>query len=335
MKKRDNSIDQFRGLAVVIMIASHSITYFSNSPTLSEFKIFLNSLAFISFLFISGAASYYSLNSKHQSIDKLIHRSLQIYLAFSLIGLIGLVFSGSLGFRSSFNLLILNFLPKFAEFLPTFLLFGLISYSLTNHLKHIYKSYLLTILVSCVSFLLGFYLYRLEVPDSLSIYKGYFAGHHKLPVFPVLQYFPVFLLGISTTHTLKSKPGQVNKYFKFLTGLLLTTLLIQALLSGANFNLLSSRFPPTLGFILRGSVFVLWGYLAVKILDRKNSLLEFWGKHSLEMLVIHVLLLFGYKRFTGWQTDSILVQIVLFFILIFLCTLIVRIYNRREIQLKL
>lgn len=320
--KRIQSIDQLRGIAVLIMILSHSITFFAGTQIsyLHNSKLILNTFAFTTFLFVSGMSSYISIKNRPLTKTKLLYRTSLIYLGYLIISITTVL---PKLFKVDFietiqlliNILFLNYLPKFGEFLVAFIIFGVISFTFRRQLLYISKSLSRVVITSSVSFLLALFLYSIEVTYLPVIYKAYLFGHNSLATFPPLFYLPVFLSGCYlassiTLNKIKNLPANlIQLAYKALT-LLLLVIGVTAVYGNFELSLLNQRFPPSLIFIILTSTTPIFVYWLLEKVPFKAKVLEFFSKNSLNMLISHIVVLYLYDYSIEFQSRSLLFWVI-------------------------
>lgn len=117
---------------------------------------------------------------------------------------------------------------------------------------------------------------------------GLLIGTTAFYCFPVLQYFPIYLLGQSDAR------GFTSKVTNVLIILLMSSALLYAIYQGK----LPNRFPPSLGFILIGlGASRLYKAMASSIYSSLPSSilkeLKRWGTNTLDLLVLSNISIFG------------------------------------------
>lgn len=317
---RSSLIDALRGIAVIGMIVAHGIFFFHDStqPLLNATQGYLNLTIFTLFLFVSGLSTSKWIEKLDtlttvQRIKSITFKIGSLYLGYAMIAIVTNINS----LQKIISSLLLLEPPNFTEYFLLFIGITTILLVFFPLFKKTKSSLLLTIIVSCVCYLLGFLLYPLVLPSFLNNLKAIFAGGQNLLRFPILFYLPVFLLGLWWE---KSKP----LIFFF------SSIIFFALLFVSDVWI---RWPPSLGNLSLGlfiatTLYVVVPVLQIKIVSPVYQLLTILGRHSMDLWILHLLILLGYQRFSGKQfADVFPVCLAIFFLFsltIALSTLTVR-----------
>jgi hypothetical protein len=279
--KRDYHLDTVKGLAVIAMSFVHVNIFFLDSS-----NVVLDSITkwgaiscFSSFLLISGILVGKSISKgKKPSWFKTVKEIFYIYLVYLIIGLLSwYVTKGRLSVPEIDSIIILKELPLLSEYLINFLLLNLLLKLCYGCIKKISKSVILTILISVAVYILGQYLYSIEFFNNVW-FKGLFVGIGDYHYFPLLQYLPIYLLGIYL--------GRKDKktYFIYAFVILLISYFVLKV-----FNLSSwRRFPPSSLFLTQSlliplSILAFLKGFKVKV---RFLIIEHFAKNSLLSLLL-------------------------------------------------
>ncbi len=195
---RNLEIDVIKGLLTLCMIFSHVVVLLHNHQNIMLLRInsyIIIVVAFSGFLFCFGFAAWVAYYQKVDiPWDKVIRTSLKCYCAFVISGVAWAVIVDSkpLEFKLFSDILLIRVLPIYAEFLLTFALAIFIGAVFRNFIKSAtqnWKNLLITIFF-CLAFTFLPTFKKLDPLISVFIGGG---DHHS---FPLIQYLPLYLLGI-------------------------------------------------------------------------------------------------------------------------------------------
>lgn len=328
IEHRLRRLDELRGLAVIGMILAHAIFFFhdNSNPLLRGLQQILNMSVLTFFVYIAGRSASRHLDiHSHIPTRHLIGPTLTrvsiIYIAYVVTALVGLVTSlhqsPELITKNVIPALMLIAPPNFTEYLPLFILITLVSLPMRHIYRYTRQSIWLTILLGGCSYLLGITLYPMVLPPVVNELKELFAGGSNLLRFPLLFYFPIYLLGIWWQHasdhvTQAAHARQAKITIMIACGLVSLGSLILSRIYVVPLLGPYTRWPPSLPYLTTGLVIALTSMLFLPALERIYSRLKdvvaYYGRDALDMLVHHILLLFLYKYFIGTQfSDSVVV----------------------------
>ncbi len=372
-KRRELIIDLFRGLAVAIMIITHVIGIaYDHDKGASDIVYYIGLyggiVSFTSFLFISGVGSYFSyLNNgtlteeeQKKKRGKIIGRALKILIVYYILATLSTVVNTSLYSLPPSTTWITNFaltltfiiVPAFTEFLIAFVFYQL---SLVP-LKRLYRFLLANPIVGLFSmaafYTLGTVLLKIDLhSNELNMLKALLAGHNysfaQLHTFPILQYFPIFMLGI---YFGKFLFGTQDKYKRL--KIILIWIICSFAIAGA-FTIAyryipthvfyplpdEGRFPPSISFLGLSMGLSLFSFAILFIFYKLipnfiKVFIHFLGVNALEMFFFHLVFLFLYKYLTineyrpnGIQHPYLTDIIILYIITLVVCSLLFTIKN--------
>lgn len=352
-----------RGLAVVLMLFAHSVSFFNSMqhPVLRFVGKYGNTIVFTTFLFVSGAVayiSYMSVSSEKkwkEKKNKILIRSAKLLLTYYLVAFfasIKVFYSEGVSQwpRLVYEILLLVRVPSFSEFLIPFVIYGLLIIPFRKILKFIADNYLVMILTGVLVYLIGVIMYSVRIPAPFVYYTSFLSGYSDWFRFPVLQYFPVFILGAFWGGvTLRST--QANK---ILTALVVLGALVLGFLT-INFSAYSAptlevyevgvffnRWPPSVNFILFGLMTVFFGYLVIELtrkIDRVGIVKGFFlflGKEAFSFYVYHIIILYLYRAVFNQKFGNPLIVVALFTLLLVISALIILMASsiRQRVSLK-
>ena len=324
-KGRESNLDVLRAVAIIVMVMAHSVAFFhdfSNS-TLLYLMHFGNTVAFTTFLFTSGAVAYiaYLKNDKKLKTKnkRLLSRLLYLLIGYYVIAIIGNI--------KDFNLIrtiLFIDVPGFTEFILAFVLYGIFLIPFGKFYRFLINNWLISLLFALGLYLVGYLIFPLDFGEIGNSYKSLFAGHQGLFRFPILQYFPVYMLGLHwgkfiLNKNSKSSPGG-QKEISFLVMLVfsLITLIGNVFLLNTG---LFERWPPAPLFLTTSLsfVFVILTILyAVKVTLPKivNRVMIFLGLNAFGVYIYQTIITLTYAIFPNWKFQSPLIITVAFILLI-------------------
>lgn len=337
-KKRFFVLDLIRGLAVFLMIAAHAIYFFHNST--NETLLFLekvgNTFCFTAFLLVSGAVAYIAYinhEEERQKFQKKLLKRILIILAsyFSLALLVSfsqiIQAKGFEKWNIIFDILIFKNVPSYTEFIPPFIIYSLVILIFPKLIKGISRSPFVAAFVSIYLYFTGFLLYKLSVPEFFEPWKAFFAGHENYYRFPVLQYAPIFILGLTwgqllkKTQTLKEKK-EIAKFLAIVSSIGILIAVLAAHFHFKSFDILFLRWPPSITFLLIGITstflisFLFYSFKILRKLHITNDLLLIFGQNAFAFFWVHIFLLSSYQMLGGAKVGSVLIFFILFLMLI-------------------
>lgn len=198
-RHRDATIDVFKGLLTLLMIAAHVIQLLGSSGHAAEaLSLAANLTCFPAFVFCFGFAVHRaylnpSSRGRNQRIAATILKILGAYYLSAGAWLLFVDKEASVG--PLLDVLLFQRIPPYSEFLLAFAATLLIALPLRRALLGIASSDERTIVAACLLLLTTSMPYASIQNPPLSL----FIGSTSFTVFPVLQYFLFFLLGVHTS----------------------------------------------------------------------------------------------------------------------------------------
>lgn len=298
------------------------------------------------FVFVAGATTYFAYLDtpnvyEHHVKPSRVVKLLQCYYLVAFISAIEDFLKLTLDQWPMLAAKILLFiqLPDYSEFLLTFVLFTVIVAFTQGELKFFADSKYKIIGPAIIAYLLGYLVYHHVENYPLAYFTSLFAGHLDWYRFPVLQYMPVFLIGIYVGKLIDKDNFSPNRRI-----LLVIFALIAVVFAIASFyvpNLSSfpylvefGRWPPSLGFLSIGlatSLIFTW-ILSSKIplTNPVEATLSTMGKHALGYYMFHMIL---YELldlvFPNFATSNSLILVLIVILTIFSCHFILQ-HNKEE-----
>ncbi|MBO7747965.1 hypothetical protein I8J29_27610 [Paenibacillus sp. MWE-103] len=302
-RKRESAIDLFKGLLVLGMVYGHTLQFFSDQriyPNGQTVIDFINLITFSGFVFSFGYVSQLAYYRKtfREAAPRMLSAAAKTLGAFYVSGLAYRLFIDGrvLSWANVKPVLLLNDMPGWSEFLWSFTYLMVLGLALFVPLKAL-TARRWTGFAAAALLLLTTYLPY----GSVHVMKlGPLIGTRDFASFPVLQYFPYYLVGMLFAR------HRIVRDWRVLAGAALATgaFLWKWLADGA----LPERFPPSVWWIL-GAALPLYGYyLLARLMERTPApfaAFDAMGRNVLWCLVMSNLLLFSLK---GNQQDNLLLS---------------------------
>lgn len=353
-KLRESSLDIVRGMAVFLMILAHTVAFFHSggNKTLTFLQNIGDTVCFTLFLYVSGATSYYAYISSTKSDWKtkkynLLKRLVLLLFGYYFVAIVSSLHNFKLPPDSSWlnhiaGIILLIKVPGYTEFLIPFLFFGALGLIFKRELRGLSKNLIAIIALSALAYATGTLLYHVDVPSGLTALKSLVVGDKDLYRFPILQYTPVFLLGIASGQILKNTRSHKKKlkFFALSSIPFLFFILISVFVGQiAKFPYTNDfqRWPPAISFLSWGlglSFSLSYILLKMHVKERQGliaRILSYLGAHAFGLYIIHLVILQIQEVSLHYKTNSIPVTIGLFCI-VFTITLVIN--NRKLPQGK-
>lgn len=325
VKQRDVSVDVLRGFAIVFMILGHSIffRFGLTSWPLNMLLNFANNFCYVTFLFTFGYGSYYFMlkpkldKERSQRIrTRIVSLVIMYYVAagLSIMSSYDLsLWNISLIFQELRRVLLFEYFPGFTEYLPSFAIYTAVLY-LAKLSKVKIEKYLqpkmaaLTLVAATIISVatnIAIVLSKVNFPSYIRL----FVGSSSTYDFPVMQYLPVFLLGIVVAKLISTRETQgrlslvVFAYISLLISLILTYSFNITAAYGIKLEMINTglRWPPSLLFLISGIsktmlFFVISIYMVeLKVMNTVWKFLNYMGRRSMGFLLFHLIILFMMK----------------------------------------
>jgi fucose 4-O-acetylase-like acetyltransferase len=291
MNQRNPTIDVLKGMLVFGMVLSHVASLISRYDgfPMKHIWLFTGLITFSGFVFSFGYVCQIAYFSKTLGIvyQRMLITALKPLIAFYISAIYWRAFvDKKLSFGAIADILLLNDIPPFSEFLVSFSLIILVSLLLFAPIQKV--------TASVNSFWIVFTLLLLTtlIPYSqITVSQlGLMIGTEKFPVYPVLQYFPIFLLGV---YFARHKLIHDRK-----TALVSSLGIGSFLLIHFVNHQIPSRFPPSLCWIVASIFSVYLYYQIAQFLSKCHpvaTLLGGWGKNVLFYLLMSNILIFTFR----------------------------------------
>ena len=246
----DRSLDLFKGLLVILMSFCHVLQFFVDRqmfPWSGNFETYINLLVFPGFVYAYGAA--FAL-----AYPDAPFRSAAPRIARSALKALGAFYLSGIGFRLLFEnkpftagtvrrVLLLWDIPGWSEFLASFFMLSVVCGALFPLLKSLSQHPAAAAGTAAACLLFCFIPYQ-KVPGRL---LPLLIGTDRYACFPVMQYFPYFLLGMFFH---KRQAGRQRLCLWLIAALMTVTGIARAKALGG----LPSRFPPDIGWVCLSAI---------------------------------------------------------------------------------
>jgi peptidoglycan/LPS O-acetylase OafA/YrhL len=334
-RNREPSLDFIRGIAVILMILAHAIYIFykGSDPILNLLVRTGNTIVFTLFLFTSAAATYIAFAKDAipvtQNIrQKILSRTSVLLGGYYIIAIISSFTSAKSGSTNGIiqilaDVFLLRNVPSFAEFLIPFIFYSISIISL-KPLYHRLSNNPVTALIAGLSiYFAAFIIYLTNFSPWLIPYKAIFVGEEGLMRFPILQYFPVFAIGLSWGKILdKKQGGSGTRRTAFIFGVFFTLAsIVFSVISTYSPNQILNplnRWPPSLGFLSIGLASAFLIFTIFTLIPQQSLLTRIWrficylGQDSYDIYIVHIIILFFYQILLGNTFSNPFIIIFLF-----------------------
>lgn len=304
-RKRERAIDLFKGLLVLGMVYCHTLQFFSDPqvyPNGQKWIDAINLITFSGFVFSFGYVSQLAYYSKpfRQAAPRMGMTALKTLVAFYVSGTAYRLFIDGrvLSWDNIRPILLLNDMPGWSEFLASFTYLMALGLILFVPLKRLSEIRWLGFAVAGALLLTTF----LPYGHVHWMKWGPLVGTRDFASFPVLQYFPYYLLGMLFARY------RIVWDWRVLAGAIVASGAFLWKWLSADGQPLPERFPPSIWWIV-GPALPLYGYyLLSRLMERYPAPfvpLEAMGRNVLWYLVMSNVLIFALK---GNQGNSLLVS---------------------------
>lgn len=325
---RNRSIDLVKLLLVVGMILAHTIQFLGDSKSGVGFIIsqYINLITFSGFMFCFGYVCNIAYLSKDKEVvkKKIIRNIIELLFIFYISGIAFTIFvTKDLSNFELIKILLLQSIPGYSEFLISFCALNVVLLIFFDNIKNIIDNKKKLFSTIGITLLLTF------IPYNLVFFKplGVFIGSNRFACFPIVQYSCYFLIG---AYFQKNKIIFSKKAFV----LFLTCSLSMGIYILIN-NKIPNRFPPSMLWIVGGSIFIYCYYILSYIVTKKikiNNKLYFIGENTLYFLLLSNIVLFIMKYM------NIRISIIMCFLVFLIITIstyyLIYIYNNKRLILS-
>lgn len=292
---RSSALDVFKGLLILGMILAHIIQILdiTNNYLLKAVSTYINLISFSGFLFAFGYANYFAYFSKDFRACKLrmLNTGFKILVAFYISGIaFRMIFEKkAIHLLDILKIILLIDIPGYSEFLASFAAITFLAIILFKPIQMLIQDKKYFFITNILLLLTTYIPYEWININQI----GLLIGTNKFYCFPVIQYSPLYLLGIYF--------AKYKIKFSKITLLLSSVFTLSFLLYFLYNHKLPSRFPPSLFWILGSSFFLYIYFVASNLLSRLKKLefLEKAGKNVLFYLLISNIFIFTIHNIYG------------------------------------
>lgn len=294
-KQRERAIDLFKGLLVIGMVYCHTLQFFSDQqiyPNGQHVIDIVNLITFSGFVFSFGYVSQLAYYAKpfRQAAPRMLLTALKTLIAFYVSGAAYRLFIDGrlLSWDNIRPILLADDMPGWSEFLISFTYLMVLGLVLFVPLKRLAERKWIGFAAA------GVLLLATQIPYG-SIHAtqlGPLIGTRDFASFPVVQYFPYYLIGMLFAR------HRIAWDWKVLAGAAVASVLFFWRWLSADGRVLPERFPPSVWWII-GPALLLYGYYLLsrqmEKIPRPFAIVETMGRNVLGYLVLSNVLIFSLK----------------------------------------
>ncbi|TJY41005.1 acyltransferase [Cohnella pontilimi] len=294
--QRERAIDFFKGLLVLGMIYCHTLQFFSDQqiyPIGQRWIDFINLITFSGFVFSFGYVSQLAYYAKplRKAAPRMAMAAVKTLLAFYISGTAFRLFIDGrvLQWSNVRPILLLDDMPGWSEFLASFTYLIILGLILFFPLKWLAERKWAGFAVAGLLLLTTFFPYNTVHTTQL----GPLIGTRDFASFPVLQYFPYYLIGMLFARHRIVWDWRVLAGAAAATGAFLWKWL-SAEGGGA-----PERFPPSIWWIIGPALALYAYYLLSRLMERYQAPfvpIEAMGRNVLWFLVMTNVIIFALKN---------------------------------------
>jgi hypothetical protein len=317
--KRYTGINYFKAILVVGMIFGHSLSILTKNPPglFGAFVTYINLVSFSGFYFAYGYL-FQKVYMQRDSINaRFLKGTFKTLIAFYICAICYRIFVDPGVWPNSkqiVDILILNDIPLYSEFLLSFFALSLLFFIFFKPLKRFLDSNIVILVLAAVSLLSTFIPYQYINSNQI----GLLIGTYNFHAFSVLQYLVFFLLGVffAKNNIIYTKLGLLISIVG--TG----SFCIYFVLKHAY----PTRFPVSLLWLIGSFLFLYVYFILSEYLSKKIGLirpLDSIGENTLFYLVVSDAALFAMKKAGQIQAlSSILIGFAIILSIYYLTSII-------------
>lgn len=338
---RNKSVDFLRGTAIILMLVTHINSFFlDNNDSILDYVTWAGAtLCFTIFLFCFGFGYGHKMTyEKKLDRSKNLKRSLILLLSYYVTAITAqFLLTNSISLRDILSIFSFTLQPPFTEFMIPFAIFTfLLTFiydpmrsSLQGHRHYSFTILLAYFTMSVMLYITSHYfLSSTPTKPLLKTIKILFIGQTNMHTFPILEYSPIFIFGLTIGYLGRSKKLSHKQEHIFTWKIFWFSLILIGIIS---FMKLSTwkRWPPSILFLLIGINFIsliLVNYKWIKRIKSVRSLFIYLGENSLIIFMLNVFIIIGVAWFRNFQllseASTVLMNVGLIFIIIVLTSII-------------
>lgn len=293
LPQRERAIDVVKGLLVVGMVYCHVLQFFSDTQLFVSAPYWIeaiNLITFSGFVFCFGYASqlaYYSKPLRHAA-PRMAVAALKTLIGFYISGIAYRLYidGREMNWSTIRPIILLYDMPGWSEFLISFTYLTVLGLLLFRPLQWLVERAWIVVLAAALLLVTNWIPY-----GSIHIVQlGPLIGTRDFASFPVVQYFPYYLMGILFARFRIGWSWRVMSPAFVATGLFVWKWRLE--------DALPERFPPSIWWII-GAAFILYiYYLIARFIERFTIVcapLEAMGRNVLWYLIMSNVLIFSLK----------------------------------------
>ena len=305
MKKRKESIDLLKGILTISMIIAHIIQFFPINIITKFISNYINLTTFSGFMFAFGYTSY--KKEKHKFNKKQLKKFAKILIIYYISSIFyTILISKNINTKVLLQILLLQKIVKYNEFLLSFAFLYLIKILLNNKLNNLNnKNIIFLIILSLLSKNINYNYIK-------SPLIGIFIGTTSFYCFPIIQYSSYFLIGkyLEKNKIIFNKTIYLLSLFRTLTFIIYYIINLK----------LPSRFPPSIYWIIGGAYFIYIYYITLEKIKPNfiSTIIKKIGTNTLSYLLYSNIVIF----FTHYIIHKYNIHYnnnILYLLLLFLC----------------
>ena len=189
--KRDTSIDNYKGILVVLMVLAHIIQFFPLNLLTNIFSQYVNLTTFSGFMFCFGFVCYKAYINRHYNkstfLKKMIKNFIRTIIAYYISAIGYCVFvENAFNFKNLIKIIFLWKIEGYSEFLLSFAFIYIVLYFINDYLIKVEKTKLIIlVLFSLLSTFLS--IFNFEIPIL-----GVLVGEVELCIISASSVFIIF-----------------------------------------------------------------------------------------------------------------------------------------------
>ncbi len=322
-KERDHSIDIMKGFLVLLMILAHVIQFFPDGKFDEYFSLYVNLTTFSGFMFCLGYVFPLAYSNRAGAEKRMFIGFLKTLIAYYVSGCCYIaIIEQKLTVSLFIDILLLKRVPFYSEFLLSLALVFAFGIFLFKPLEELMENKIKFSLVVIFCLLCT----GIDYSNVRSGLLGSVIGSSHFNNFPILQYGFYFLIGFY----LSEKKITFNWWVLAIS--LIGTIMFS--LSVVCLDIIPSRFPPSLSWVVGASFFVYVYFLLCKLI-KKCPPVSIIGKESLIFLIVSNIMIFSAKTiFVNVNFPLWLFKTILYIVIILVCFVIVLIKKYGKLLIK-
>lgn len=299
--KRSLALDYAKSFLVIGMVYAHVIQFLGDMNSIYHQVVsnYINCVTFSGFMFCFGIAyeKAYFGKGRVKVWKKILVSGIKCLIAFYVSGIaFRIIISKEIMVKKKIiDILILNDIPGYSEFLVSFFLLTILVLLFYNVIGKLLNNKKVFWLSAGLLLLTTFIPYERVTINQI----GLIIGTYNFAAFPIIQYLPFFLIGAYIARYDVRLDIKWLISSSSLTGLAIISVVLTKELPG--------RFPPSLVWIISPSLFIYVYYLIGLTIDKHViKPLLFIGRNTLFFLLMSNIIIFIINEYWHWISLDIL-----------------------------